>query len=163
MSKLLYTRFTKLIINHFLSCNKNIPRRSDFEMHSEGQNLPLTKLKNTVKGTYKFRMEIPDTMISDAFKQSAGYKYYKAKKAESEKEKAAEELEEQHVSPVKRRQGKGYMRSADNIVEEPVAVELTKSISIEEQRCQQRDIMTQLLIDRQIDKDVEDTYVVTPR
>ncbi|GJZ54324.1 hypothetical protein Tco_0609209, partial [Tanacetum coccineum] len=111
MSKLLYTRFTKLIIDHFLSCNKNVPRRSDFEMHSEGQDLHLTKLINTIKGTYKFGMNIPDTMINDAFKKSARYKYYKAKKAESEKAKSAEEPEEQHVSPVKSRQGKGYMHS----------------------------------------------------
>ncbi|GKE29737.1 hypothetical protein Tco_1445121 [Tanacetum coccineum] len=146
MSKLLYTRFTKLIIDHFLSCNKNVPRRSDSEMHSEGQDSHLTKLINTVKGTYKFGMKIPDTMINDAFKKSARYKYYKAKKTESEKAKSAEEPEEQHVSPVKSRQGKGYMRSgdqeenfpsafkknvvprktrsltvADNIVEEPAA------------------------------------------
>ncbi|GKF61268.1 hypothetical protein Tco_0181322 [Tanacetum coccineum] len=71
MSKLMYTRFTKLIIDHFLSCNKSIPRRSDFDMHNEGQDLPLTKLTNIVKGTYIFRMEIPDTMIDDAFKKSA--------------------------------------------------------------------------------------------
>ncbi|GJY55018.1 hypothetical protein Tco_0446682 [Tanacetum coccineum] len=76
-----------------------------------------------------------------------------AKKAESEKGKADEELEEQHVSPIRHR-----IRKADNIVEEPVAVELAKSISIEDQRRQQRDIMSQLIIDRQIDKDIEDMY-----
>nr|GEU32487.1 hypothetical protein [Tanacetum cinerariifolium] len=128
-------------------------------------------------------MKIRDTMINDAFKKSARYKYYKAKKAESEKAKPAKEPEEQHVSPVKSRQGKGYMRSgdqeanfpslfkkndvsrktrslivADNIVEEQANVELAKSLSIEEQRHQQHAIMTQLTIDRQIKKDVEDTY-----
>ncbi|GJT24212.1 hypothetical protein Tco_0894149 [Tanacetum coccineum] len=128
--------------------------RSDFEMHSEGQDLPLTKLTNTVKGTYIFGMEKTDTMINDAFKKSAGYKYYRAKKAKSKKAKAAEEPEEQHVSPMKSRREKGYMRLSDqdvnipiafkknaiprktrslivanNIVKEPVAVELAKSIS----------------------------------
>ncbi|GJX28599.1 hypothetical protein Tco_0236678 [Tanacetum coccineum] len=102
--KLMYTRFTKLIIDHFLSCNKNIPHRSNSDMHSKGQDLPLTKLTNTIKGTYIFRMEIPDTMIDDVFKKSAGYKYYRAKKV-----KATEEPEEQHVSLVKRGRGKGYM------------------------------------------------------
>ncbi|GJZ53200.1 hypothetical protein Tco_0608085 [Tanacetum coccineum] len=77
MSKLLYTRFTKLIIDYFLSCNKNIPRRLDSEMHSKCDDSPLTKLSNTVKGTYKFIMEIPNTMINEAFKQSTRYKYYK--------------------------------------------------------------------------------------
>ncbi|GJX90953.1 hypothetical protein Tco_0344279 [Tanacetum coccineum] len=126
MSKLMYTRFTKLIIDHFLSCNKSIPHRSDSDMHSEGQDLPLTKMTNTIK----------------------------AKKAESEKTKAADEPKEQHVSPVRSGRGKGYMCSgdqeanvlnafkknvvpkktrsytvADNIVEEPIIVELAKSIS----------------------------------
>ncbi|GJS23805.1 hypothetical protein Tco_0452437 [Tanacetum coccineum] len=183
MSKLMYTRFTKLIINHFLSCNKRIPRRFDSDMHRKGQDLPLTKLTNTVKGTYIFGMEIPDTMIDDAFKKSARYKYYRTKKAESKKVKAAKEPEEQHVSLVKSGKGKGYIclgnqevnvpnafkkndmprktRSltvSDNIVEEPVAVELAKSISLKDQRRQQRDIMTQLTINSQIDKDVEDKY-----
>ncbi|GKC51183.1 hypothetical protein Tco_1073928 [Tanacetum coccineum] len=183
MAKLMYTRFTKLIIDHFLSCNKSIPCRSDFDIHSKGQDLPFTKLTNTNKVTYKFRMEIPDTMIDHVFKKSAGYKYYRAKKAESEKAKAAEEPEEQHESLVRSGRGKGYMCSGDqeanvpsafkknvvprktrsltvtdNIVEELVAVELAKSISIEEQRHQQRAIMNRLTIDRQIEKDVEDTY-----
>ncbi|GKA87471.1 hypothetical protein Tco_0809235, partial [Tanacetum coccineum] len=147
MSKLIYTRFIKLIIDLFVSCNKSIPRRSDVELHSEGQESPLTKLMNTVDGKFKFAMKIPDTMINDAIKHLEGYKYYKHKKIESEKAKAAEEPEEQHISPVKSGRGK-----------EPVAVELAKSISIEDQRCQQREIMTQLTIDRQIEKDVEDTY-----
>ncbi|GJZ94236.1 hypothetical protein Tco_0666439 [Tanacetum coccineum] len=73
MSKLLYTRFTKLIINHFLSNNKNIPCISSSKLH---------KLSNTIKGDYKFGMEIPDTMISDAIKKLAGYKFYMAKKVE---------------------------------------------------------------------------------
>nr|GFA31524.1 hypothetical protein [Tanacetum cinerariifolium] len=53
MSKLIYTRFTKLIIDHFLSCNRSIPRRSDAELHSEGQDSPLTKLINTVDKSKK--------------------------------------------------------------------------------------------------------------
>nr|GFB90660.1 hypothetical protein [Tanacetum cinerariifolium] len=100
MSKIMYTRFTKLIIDHVLSCNKSIHRRSDSDMHNDGQDLPLTKLTNTVKGTYIFEIEIPDKMIDDAFKKSTGYKYYKAMKAESKKSKTGKEPEEQHVSLV---------------------------------------------------------------
>ncbi|GKD60061.1 hypothetical protein Tco_1297570 [Tanacetum coccineum] len=181
MSKLMYTRFTKLIIDHFLSCNKSIPRRSDFDMHSGGQDLPFTKLTNTIKGNYIFEMEIPDTMIDDAFKKSTGYKYYRAKKAKSKKAKADEELKEQHVSPVKSGRRKGYMRLgdqeanvpnmfkknamtrktrsltvADNIVEEPAAVELANSINVEDtyvewgQKCKDlvvEDPNAQLLLD----------------
>nr|GFA09741.1 hypothetical protein [Tanacetum cinerariifolium] len=101
MSKLIYTRFTKLIIDHFLSCNKSISRRSNAEMHSEGQDSSITKLINTVDSKYKFSMDISESMITDAIKQSAGYKLYKHKKEESEKGKAAEEPEEQQVSHVK--------------------------------------------------------------
>nr|GEX63043.1 hypothetical protein [Tanacetum cinerariifolium] len=101
MSKLMYTRVTKLIIDHILSCNKSIPCRSDSDIHSEGQDLPLSNLTNTIKGTYKFEMEILDTMINDVFKKSVGYKYYKTKKGETEKAKADEVPEEQHVYPVK--------------------------------------------------------------
>nr|GEW32735.1 hypothetical protein [Tanacetum cinerariifolium] len=110
-------------------------------------------------------MEIPDTMIDDAFKKSAGYKYYRAKKAESKKAKVNEEPKEQHVSQLQSGRGKGYMRLgdqevnvpsvfkkndvprktrsltvADNIVEEPVAVKLAKSFNLEDQRHQHHDL-----------------------
>nr|GEU58064.1 hypothetical protein [Tanacetum cinerariifolium] len=83
MSKLLYTRFTKLIINHFLSIKKSIPRRSSSKLHSSQDDQPIIKLLNIVKGDYKFGMEIPDIMISDAIKKLAGYRYYMAKKVEN--------------------------------------------------------------------------------
>ncbi|GJV88862.1 hypothetical protein Tco_1532800 [Tanacetum coccineum] len=108
---------------------------------------------------------------------------YKQKKAESEKGNFDKVPKKPHVSPVRSGRGKGYMllgdqevnvpsrfkknvvpkktRSltvADNIFEETVPVELAKSLSIEEQQRQQYAIMTQLTIDRQIEKDVEDTY-----
>nr|GEU53024.1 hypothetical protein [Tanacetum cinerariifolium] len=129
-------------------------------MHSKGDDSPITKLSNTVKGTYKFRMEIPDTMIRDAFKQSTGYKYYKAKKVESKKSKDAKEPKEQNESPVKSGRGKGYMCYRDQeenvpitfkkddvprktisltVAKETVVVELAKSISIQEQRTQQHE------------------------
>ncbi|GJV96277.1 hypothetical protein Tco_1547854 [Tanacetum coccineum] len=178
MSKLFYTRFTKLIIDYFLSCNKNIPCRSNSKMHSEGDDLPITKLSNNVDGKFKFGLEIPDTMIDDAFKKTAGYKYYKAKKVESKKAKAAKEPEEQNVPPVKSRRGKGYMCSGENetnvpklfkknvvprktrsltVTEEIVAAELAKSVSIKEQ-CTQQHRRIQLTTNSQIDEDVADTY-----
>nr|GEW16959.1 integrase, catalytic region, zinc finger, CCHC-type, peptidase aspartic, catalytic [Tanacetum cinerariifolium] len=132
MSKLIYAYFTKLIIDHFLSYNKSIHRRSNVELHSKGQDSALTKLINTVDSKYKFGMEIPDSMITDAIKHSAGYKFYKQKKAASKKGKAAKEPEKPYVSSQK-----------------------WKRKSIKEQ---QRAIMTQLIIVRQIEKDVEDAY-----
>ncbi|GKE60399.1 hypothetical protein Tco_1510766, partial [Tanacetum coccineum] len=137
---------------------------------------------NNVDGKFKFGMEIPNTMINDAIKQSAGYKYYQIKKDESEQGNVEEEPEEKHVSPVRRGKGKGHMcisnrevnvsnkpkkscvprkpRTiifAENIVEqEAVVVKLVKSISIEEQRLQQRQIMTHLTIEKQVEKDIKE-------
>ncbi|GKA37228.1 hypothetical protein Tco_0723793 [Tanacetum coccineum] len=117
MSKLLYTCFIKLIINHFLSTNKSTPRRSSSKFHSSQDDQPITKLSNTVKGDYKFGMEIPDTMIIDVIKKLAGYKFYMAKKVESENVKNFNEPEEQHVSLVKSGRGKGFMY--DHVVNVP--------------------------------------------
>ncbi|GJU15227.1 hypothetical protein Tco_1143193 [Tanacetum coccineum] len=178
MSKLFYTRFTKLMIAYFLSCNKNIPRRSNSEMHSEGDDLPIIRLSNTVDSKFKFRMEIPATMIDDAFKKTTRYKYYKAKKMESEKEKSVEEPEEQNLSPVRSERGKDYMRSGENeanvpklfkknvvprktrpltVAKETVAAELVKSVSIKEPRTQ-HPRSSQLRINSQINEDVANTY-----
>ncbi|GJV63515.1 hypothetical protein Tco_1474343 [Tanacetum coccineum] len=88
MSKLLYTRFTKLIINRFLSNNKS---------------------------DYKFGMEIPNSMTIDAINKSVGYNYYMAKKKESAKDKIIDEPEEKHVSLVKNRRGKGFMCYRDHM------------------------------------------------
>ncbi|GJX98425.1 hypothetical protein Tco_0355444 [Tanacetum coccineum] len=178
MSKLLYTRFTKLIINHFLSNNKSIPRISSSKLHNSQDDQPITKLSNTVKGNYKFGMEIPDIMISDAIKKLAGYKFYMAKKVESEIAKIVDEPEEQHVSPVKSGKGKGFMCYGDQvanvpnklrkdvvprkprsltITEETIVGDLEKSFSIQEPRTQRRQ-RSQLTIDRQTDKAVADIY-----
>ncbi|GJT54891.1 hypothetical protein Tco_0989945 [Tanacetum coccineum] len=72
MSKLLYTRFTKLIMDYILSHNKSIPHRSDSKLHSSQDDHPITKLLSTTNGDYKFRMEVPDAMISDAIKKKEG-------------------------------------------------------------------------------------------
>ncbi|GJY16960.1 hypothetical protein Tco_0387382 [Tanacetum coccineum] len=68
-------------------------KQSNAEMHNEGQDSPISKLINTVDAKFKFRMKIPDIMINDAIKQSAGYKFYRMKKDESKKEGYAAERE----------------------------------------------------------------------
>ncbi|GKD81775.1 hypothetical protein Tco_1348614 [Tanacetum coccineum] len=73
MSKLFYTHFTKVIIDYILSHNKSIPHRSDSKLHNLQDDQPITKLLSTTNGDYKFRMEFPDAMISDAIKKKAGY------------------------------------------------------------------------------------------
>ncbi|GJR32884.1 hypothetical protein Tco_1109116 [Tanacetum coccineum] len=119
MSKLLYTRFTKLIIDYILSHNKSIPCRSDSKLHSSQDDQPITKLLRITNGDYKFRMEVPDAMINDIIKKKAGYTYYMAKKVESEKDKIVDEPEEQHLSPIKSERGKGFMCYGDQVVNAP--------------------------------------------
>ncbi|GKC70129.1 hypothetical protein Tco_1116012, partial [Tanacetum coccineum] len=68
LSKLLYTCFTKLIIDYLLSLNKSIPRRSDSKLHSSQDDHPITKLLSTTNGEYKFGMEVLGALISDAIK-----------------------------------------------------------------------------------------------
>ncbi|GJS15225.1 hypothetical protein Tco_0409697 [Tanacetum coccineum] len=117
-------------------------------------------------------------MISDAIKKKAGYKYYMAKKVESEKAKIIDEPEEQHISPIKSGRGKGFMCYGDQvanvsnklkkddvprktisltIAEEAVICELAKSISIQEPRSQ-RPRRSQLTIDIPTDDAVADMY-----
>ncbi|GJZ35836.1 hypothetical protein Tco_0581653 [Tanacetum coccineum] len=108
MSKLLYTRFTKLIINQFLSCNKSIPRRSNSELHSAQDDQPITRLSNTVK----------------------------AKEKESAKDKIIDELEEQRMSSVKNGRGKGFMCYGDqavNVLKKDVVPRKTRSLTIAEE------------------------------
>nr|GEX46502.1 hypothetical protein [Tanacetum cinerariifolium] len=123
-------------------------------------------------------MEIPDTMIDDAFKKTTRYMYYKAKKVESKKANVVVEPEEQNISSIRSGRRKGYMRSGKNeanvpklfkkndvprktrsltVVEETVAVEHPKFVSIKESRTQQCR-RSQLTIDSQIDEDVAHTY-----
>ncbi|GKE19014.1 hypothetical protein Tco_1426591 [Tanacetum coccineum] len=64
-------------------------------------------------------MEIPDTMIIDVIKKLAGYKFYMAKKVESENAKIIDKPEEQHVSLVKSGRGKGFMYYGDHVVNVP--------------------------------------------
>ncbi|GJS96398.1 hypothetical protein Tco_0803366 [Tanacetum coccineum] len=72
MSNLLYTPFTKLIIDYLLSLNKSISSRSDSKLHSSQDDHPITKLLSKTNGEYKFRIEVLDAMISDAIKKKAG-------------------------------------------------------------------------------------------
>ncbi|GKA94133.1 hypothetical protein Tco_0816119 [Tanacetum coccineum] len=178
MSKLLYTRFTKLTIDYILSHNKSIPRRPDSKLHSSQDDHPITKLLSTTNDDYKFGMEVPNAMISDAIKKKVGYTYYMAKKMESKKAKIVDKPEEQHVSLVKSRRGKGFMCYADQVLnvpnklkkdvvsrktrsltiaEEAVVGELANSISIQESRSQQRQ-RSQLTIDSQTDEAIADMY-----
>ncbi|GKB26473.1 hypothetical protein Tco_0865874 [Tanacetum coccineum] len=64
-------------------------------------------------------MEIPNTMISNAIKKLARYKFYMAKKVESENPKIVVKPEVQHVSTVKSRRGKGFICYGDQVANVP--------------------------------------------
>ncbi|GJS03915.1 hypothetical protein Tco_0320423 [Tanacetum coccineum] len=127
---------------------------NDFRIYIQVKSSPATRPLSIQTPRNDQEENVHSSAYNDVFKKSAGYKYYRAKKAESEKAKAAEEPEEQHESLVRSGRGKGYMCSGDqeanvpsafkknvvprktrsltvtdNIVEEPVAVELAKSIN----------------------------------
>ncbi|GJV04680.1 hypothetical protein Tco_1338249 [Tanacetum coccineum] len=107
MSKLMYTRFTKLIIDHFLSCTKSIPRKLEHEMHSEGQDLPLIKLTNTIKAVEK-----PEEQYVSPVKSGRGKGYIRLGYQEVNVPSAFKK----NVVPRKTRS----LIVADNIIEEPV-------------------------------------------
>nr|GEY42962.1 hypothetical protein [Tanacetum cinerariifolium] len=146
-------------------------------MHSEGDDLPINKLSNTVEGKFKFGIEISDAMIDDVLKKTAGYKYYKAKKVESEKAKVVEETEEHNVSSVQSKRGKGYMNSGENeanvlklfkkndvprktrsltVVEETVAAELAKSVKTSKEIANETNVADESDIDLIDDNPVRD-------
>nr|GEU94028.1 hypothetical protein [Tanacetum cinerariifolium] len=113
--------------------------RSDSKLHSSQDDQPITKLLNTTNDDYKFGMEVPAAMISDAIKKKVGYTYYMAKKVESEKAKIIDEPEEQHVSPVKSRKGKGFIGYINQVVNAPNKLKkyfmprITRSLTIVEE------------------------------
>ncbi|GKG16069.1 hypothetical protein Tco_0358392, partial [Tanacetum coccineum] len=107
MFKLLYTRFTKIIIDYLLSLNKSIPRISDSKLHSSQDDYPITKLLRRTNGDYNFGMEVPDALIK-----------------------------EQHISPIKSGRGKGFMYYGDQVANVPnklkkdVVTRKTRSLTI---------------------------------
>ncbi|GJR53628.1 hypothetical protein Tco_1404149 [Tanacetum coccineum] len=81
-------------------------------------------------------MEIPDTMISYEIKKQVGYNFYIAKKKESSKDKIVDEPEEQRMSLVKSRRGKGFMCYGDqavNVLNKDVVPRKTTSLTIAEE------------------------------
>ncbi|GJV69934.1 hypothetical protein Tco_1485443, partial [Tanacetum coccineum] len=141
--KLLYTRFTKLIIDYLLSLNKSIPRISDSKLHSSQDDHPITKLLSITNGEYKFGMEVPNAMISDAIKKGKGFMCYGDQVANDPNKLKKD------VVPKKTR--------SITIAEEAIVGELAKSVSIQEPRSQRRR-RSQLTIDSQTDEAVADMY-----
>ncbi|GJY66795.1 hypothetical protein Tco_0469033 [Tanacetum coccineum] len=161
---------TMTTIPHFVATRLHEPRRAILsvlnicltDMKSEEQDYPISKLINTIKGEIKFGMEIPDTMINDAIKESAGYKYYKIKKNENGKDNAEEEPEEKHVTLVRRGKGKWYMCIGNqevNVSRKPKKVVVPRkqrTITVADNIVEQET----LKIEKQVEKDVDEGYAV---
>ncbi|GKB02122.1 reverse transcriptase domain-containing protein [Tanacetum coccineum] len=75
-----YPRFTKVIINHFLSNRNSLPKRQASFINKIKYGSVLGKLKFVHKGEehQKYGMSIPDSMMSDAIRNSTHYMTYLA-------------------------------------------------------------------------------------
>ncbi|GKC24023.1 hypothetical protein Tco_1026173 [Tanacetum coccineum] len=127
-----YPRFTKIIINYFLSQHKSLPKRQGSYVNTIKDDGVLGRLKFGSKGKdYQvYGLAIPDTMLTDEIKISDTYQTFLAlstglippnkSRGKGSKGKKAT------VTPKK----KGSITVDDNIILEPdVAFELGKSIS----------------------------------
>ncbi|GKA58230.1 hypothetical protein Tco_0757418 [Tanacetum coccineum] len=73
-----YPRFTKVIINHFMSKDQSIPRRNKVDWHMAKDDPILTTMRFIPKHetVQKYGAILPDTLTNQAMKESDAYKTY---------------------------------------------------------------------------------------
>ncbi|GJX73888.1 putative reverse transcriptase domain-containing protein [Tanacetum coccineum] len=73
-----YPRFTKVIINHFMSKDQSIPRRNKVDWHMANNDPILTTMRFIPKHetVQKYDAILPDTLTNQAMKESDTYKTY---------------------------------------------------------------------------------------
>ncbi|GKC18748.1 hypothetical protein Tco_1020898, partial [Tanacetum coccineum] len=73
-----YPRFTKVIINHFMSKDQSIPRRNKVDWHMANDDPILTIMRFIPKHetVQKYGAILPDTLTNQAMKESEAYKTY---------------------------------------------------------------------------------------
>ncbi|GJZ75707.1 hypothetical protein Tco_0640172 [Tanacetum coccineum] len=73
-----YPRFTKIIINHFLSIHKSIPKGLSFGLNTIKDNGVLSQIKfiRIREDVQEYGKAIPNTMLTDAIKQLEAYKSF---------------------------------------------------------------------------------------
>ncbi|GJV79554.1 hypothetical protein Tco_1515424 [Tanacetum coccineum] len=127
-----YPRFTKVIINHFLSLHKSIPKRLTLGLHTIKDDGVLNRLKFVRIGEdfQEYGLAIPDTMLTEEIEQSEANQAFIAYSTSLIPPKKTRgkgsQGKKQTVTPKK----KSYISTKDNIIPEPdVALELGKSIS----------------------------------
>ncbi|GJZ37331.1 hypothetical protein Tco_0583522 [Tanacetum coccineum] len=113
-----YPRFTKVIINHFISKDKTISMRNMINLHTVRDDFLLGTLKfvSKTKDYQKYGAVIPDGMINQGIKASKAYKTYhdfatgkvapkkarKFKKVASPSKKLSPVLEEEPIKKSKK-------------------------------------------------------------
>ncbi|GJV11367.1 hypothetical protein Tco_1352908 [Tanacetum coccineum] len=166
-----YPRFTKLIINHFLSKHDTLSKRHNSFINIIKYDLVLGKLKFVNKGEehQKYGISIPDSMINDAIRISAHYLTYLAlstntvvnvpklgtdrgKSLMGNKNVDDDVHKEKKQDDVSRK--KRSFTAADNILPDPDEVlKLAKSISLTEveQQDEERCLYETLETDKGVD------------
>ncbi|GJS02512.1 hypothetical protein Tco_0319020 [Tanacetum coccineum] len=73
-----YPRFTKVIINHFMSKDQSIPRRNKVDWHMAKDDPILTTMRFIPKHetVQKYGAILPDTLTNQAMKESEAYTNY---------------------------------------------------------------------------------------
>ncbi|GJX11137.1 hypothetical protein Tco_0200996 [Tanacetum coccineum] len=73
-----YPRFTKVIINYFMSKDQSIPRRNKVDWHMAKDDLILTTMRYISKNevVQKYSAILPDTLTNQVMKESDAYKTY---------------------------------------------------------------------------------------
>ncbi|GKD66833.1 hypothetical protein Tco_1308941 [Tanacetum coccineum] len=73
-----YPRFTKVIINHFMSKDQSIPRKNKVDWHMASNDPILTTMRFIPKHeiVQKYSAILPDTLTNQAMKESEAYKTY---------------------------------------------------------------------------------------
>nr|GEW98835.1 retrovirus-related Pol polyprotein from transposon TNT 1-94 [Tanacetum cinerariifolium] len=119
-----YPRFTKVIIDHFISKDNTISMRNKINLHTVHDDTLLGTLKfvSKIEDCQVYRVVIPDGMINDDIKLSKAYKTYldyatgkvPPKKERKFKKHASPKLKTVPASPKEPTQkGKGVKRPAE--------------------------------------------------
>ncbi|GKB21411.1 hypothetical protein Tco_0855334 [Tanacetum coccineum] len=128
-SSMPYPRFTKVIIQHFISKDKTISMRNNLFMHGIKSDSVLGRLKFVSKyeHSHVYGKPIPDVMLSKEFMETKAYKTYLAFATGNAIPKKARKRTTAHITPMK----ESSLITDDNIIlDDPdVALELAKSIS----------------------------------
>ncbi|GKA18312.1 hypothetical protein Tco_0698149 [Tanacetum coccineum] len=139
-----YPRFTKVIINHFISKDKTISMRNQINIHIVCSDTLLGTLKFVSKTQeyQKYGALIPKEMINQAIKDSKAYKTYlsfaigqattkkarKFKKNASPSKKLSPVLEEEHAKKLK--QAKKPAKKSTTVPTAGVIIRDTPGVSV---------------------------------